>query len=398
MTNPHAVVEITNILPPYRVPLYRKLDALDGIDLTVLLLSESEPTRDWRPPKDDLGFDYHYLPGPTLELPLPGGRHRTHLNTSVVRQILDRDPEVLVLGGYAHISFWLAWIAARLRSTPLVLRNGTTLASSGSTDGWRGLAKSRFLKGFDAHVTYGTAASSYLLELGVQPERIYAGYNTVDMEFFRGQWHRNRGLRRERDDVDVSFLFVGRYLKKKGIDDLLAAAGRLETELERRGLAGELRFVGHGPLGERIDARRSEAGSLTIVNRGFVEPEKLPREYARADCLILPSREEPWGLVVNEALACGLTVIGSSAVGCAPDLLLPHWNGYLFTAGNVDELFDRMRAVVNQRDTFRDRREAISRFATEHFGLEQTVDAYRRALADVLPPREPPPNPSEPAV
>jgi glycosyltransferase involved in cell wall biosynthesis len=84
-----------------------------------------------------------------------------------------------------------------------------------------------------------------------------------------------------------------------------------------------------------------------FVAPGFVNQSQVGRYYAAADCLVLPSAwGETWGLVVNEALQFGLPVVVSSRVGCHPDLVVEGETGYVFTAGSVESLAERLAAIA----------------------------------------------------
>ncbi len=83
---------------------------------------------------------------------------------------------------------------------------------------------------------------------------------------------------------------------------------------------------------------------------GFLNQQQIGAAYALADVLALPSNgEETWGLVVNEAMACGVPAILSYGVGCPPDLIMEGKTGFAFRHGNLEELTDRMERLVQHR-------------------------------------------------
>ena len=93
-------------------------------------------------------------------------------------------------------------------------------------------------------------------------------------------------------------------------------------------------------MARQADEARAEAARLgvRVTWAGFLNQHEIGRAYAAADCLVLPSYAETWGLVVNEAMATGLPAVVSDAVGCAPDLIVPGETGETFRKGDVDDL------------------------------------------------------------
>src|SRR6185295_13276085 len=117
---------------------------------------------------------------------------------------------------------------------------------------------------------------------------------------------------------------------------LLEAQARLERGAE----APWLVLVGDGPESKSLRELASARNLRRVRFAGSREPSELPGIYAAADLFVLPSRHEPWGVVVNEAMAAGLPVVLSDRVGAAPDLLVDGANGRLFPAGDAGRLAD----------------------------------------------------------
>jgi glycosyltransferase involved in cell wall biosynthesis len=140
----------------------------------------------------------------------------------------------------------------------------------------------------------------------------------------------------------VTFLFCGQMIARKGIDLLLVAFDRLV----RRGLDVRLLLVGREAdlpqflAGVSLDARSK------ICYEGFQPPEQLARYFARGDVFVLPSRHDGWGVVVNQALAAGLPIITSDAVGAGVDFVEERVNGILVAAGDADQLYRGMEAIA----------------------------------------------------
>ena len=150
--------------------------------------------------------------------------------------------------------------------------------------------------------------------------------------------------RRRSDPARLRFLFVGRLVPGKAVDVLLRAFMGLRGEEYQQ---WSLTIVGHGPEREGLQAAAS--GNSRVRFAGSAEYRDLDQFYREADVLVLPSQREAWGLVVNEALAFGLWVVCSDAVG-ARELLTSPERGATFRAGATDELRDTLKAATGFLD------------------------------------------------
>ena len=191
-----------------------------------------------------------------------------------------------------------------------------------------------------AIVVYGEHVKRVLLEVpGVDSEKIFVAGQAVDASRFAGVQPSSNGR-------PVVF-FIGQFEERKGIDDLLAAFEKVADP------SAELRLVGNGSLEEHIRRRVNASSRVTIV--GHVPQDDLPAELESATCLVLPSvttREtnEPWGLVVNEAMHAGLPVVATDAVGAAVGgLVRDGQNGYVVPERNPGRLGDAIQRLVGDR-------------------------------------------------
>jgi glycosyltransferase involved in cell wall biosynthesis len=107
-------------------------------------------------------------------------------------------------------------------------------------------------------------------------------------------------------------------------------------------------FAGDGPLRPELESLAKLVCPGTIRFTGFVQRDQLASYYGLADCLVFPTHSDPWGLVVNEAMACGLPVICGQSAGCAADLVKA--NGRLIDSLNVDQLAHAMQEIASDAD------------------------------------------------
>jgi glycosyltransferase involved in cell wall biosynthesis len=138
-------------------------------------------------------------------------------------------------------------------------------------------------------------------------------------------------------------------------------------------------LVGDGPLRSQLEERVSRPdlkGRVEFV--GFKNQQELPAYLAGADCLVLPSDgTETWGLIVNEAMACGTPAIVSTACGCAPDLIDEGQTGYSFPLGDTHALADRLRMFIQNKD--RDWASAV-RAKVAEYSMVQATDGLMKAI------------------
>lgn len=152
--------------------------------------------------------------------------------------------------------------------------------------------------------------------------------------FLRGQRHKT--------ESEVTFLFCGQMIRRKGVDLLLNAFARLTR--------GRLLLVGReAELPELLNALPAEVRAR-VQYLGFQAPDDLPRYFSKADVFVLPSRYDGWGVVINQAVGSGLPVICSDQVGAGYDLVEDGVNGLKFRAGREEELTNAMRQFTEHPD------------------------------------------------
>jgi len=175
-------------------------------------------------------------------------------------------------------------------------------------------------------VVPGRAAQAYVESLGVSPDRIVIAPNAVDLSIFSVQADRN-------GHEESTFLYVGRLAQEKGLDVLLRAF---------KNVPGKLLLAGSGPQEAELRALADDRVELL----GQVARDDLPALYASADCFVLPSRSEPWGMVLNEAAAAGLPLVATEAAGAGHDLIEDGVNGYRVAVDDEEALAEALRKVA----------------------------------------------------
>lgn len=183
---------------------------------------------------------------------------------------------------------------------------------------------------------------------GVSPEKVFFGFDVVDNEFFESRSRTGRAnlgqLRTRHKLPNRFFLGVGRQVPKKNWPTLITAYERYRQSIPSQ--AWDLVLVGEGPEHRKLERYVTERHVPGVHFRPFANQEKLCEYYAMAECLVLASYYETWGLVVNEAMACSLPVLVSKQCGCAESLVQEGKNGWTFSPENVDELTDALIKIT----------------------------------------------------
>jgi 1,2-diacylglycerol 3-alpha-glucosyltransferase len=335
---------LSEIIAPYRIPVFNALARHEGIDLHVIFLAESDPElRDWLVYKDEIRFSYQVLPSWRQRF----AGHNLLLNRGLKSALRQAAPDVILCGGYNYPASWQTMRWAGRNRVPLILWVESTDRDYRSGNRVIEFLKTKFLKRCSSFVVPGKSSLQYVKKYGATEDKIFTAPNAVDTDLFA-----LRAVAIRQDDATQRqalqlpprfFLFVGRLVREKGVYDLLEAYSKLAPEL--RGAIG-LVLVGQGVARADLADRAIQIVPGQVFCAGFVHRDQLASYYALAETFVFPSHTDTWGLVVNEAMACGLPVIVSDAAGCAADLVENGCNGRLVRRGNVAELASAMKDLA----------------------------------------------------
>jgi glycosyltransferase involved in cell wall biosynthesis len=276
-------------------------------------------------------------------------------------EVLNAKADLIVLPGYHRPEYW-----AMLAACVVTRKRRAVFCDSTARDQprrWhKTLAKRLFFSLCDGYFGFGERSREYLMSLGARRERIFVPCQAAALPNAYSPEQALLERVRCREGNPPVFLFVGRLSPEKGIPTLLDAFARL---YQRIGTA-QLRIVGNGPQWAQLHAQVAALGLGSAVTfTGSLQDEPLSREYYGATCLVLPSSSEPWGLVVNEALAHGCPAVVSDICGCVPELVIGGVTGYAFPAGDIPALEQTML-------------DAIESFANAQATAERCIELIRR--------------------
>jgi len=385
----------------YQAPLLRRIAEEPDIELVVLFGSDFS-VRGYK----DEGFGV----GVKWDVPLLNGyRHvflpklrdkqtvsvTSPLNYGIASRLRGRGGEApfdaLWVHGYATVNAMHGMIAAMALGIPVLLRAESWLRDRGRS-GWKLALKKIFFAALgelvDGVLPIGTLNAEYWSHYFGDSVPQFPMPYAVDNRYFAERAREARGRRAELQ-VELGLepgrpvvLFASKLQERKHCDHLIAAYAKLARD------GGEpdayLVIVGDGEERAALERQAAATGFGGIRFCGFRNQSELPRFFDLATVFVLPSRHEPWGLIVNEVMNAGRAVIVSDDVGCAPDLVADGVNGFIYPVGDVDALADALRTVLETPGVA----EAMGERGLERiagWGFEQDVQGLRRALARVAP-------------
>jgi glycosyltransferase involved in cell wall biosynthesis len=366
------VVYWNNIPTPYMVERFNAIVERGNVDVEAWFGARTERDRSWTIDESTWRFPYRYLPRAHL------GPYGLSVPTWIPRA---PRPDLLV-SLYATPSFLVGLRIAWWRGWRTALWVEVTFESWVRRRRWKEALKRRVFQRVDGIITPGNDGRAFAMGYGVQPERIHTARHVVDVDYFASGADppglRDR-IRRELGVSGVTFVYVGRMWRGKGTSTLLAAFASLQRELPD---SVSLLLVGDGPEEAPI-ARIARTDGLKVILAGFHQRVDLPRLYAASDVFVFPTLGDPYGLVVDEAMASGLPVISTTAAGEIRERVIDGVNGYLIPPDDPEALTRAMRVLAMDSD-LRARMGAYSAQMIAPFKPQQWAEAFEGAVQAIL--------------
>lgn len=327
------VAFLTNFVSTYRLPVFQRLANTPGWDFHVLVNSASEFDRRWVP--DTGGLQVTQSKTWSIKRtvrskdPVPFDQVITlHLPRSLWSDLRKLKPDVVISHELGPRTM-LAAAYCRLHGIPLVIWAYQSRVSATQSNGLKNLARRTLLKQAKVAVGMGVQAREVLQGLGVDDHRIIDAPNTADCDTLDqrlGQYetHKQAEQIREKygDGRKLACVF-GRLVPLKGTSKMLDQWSALPASLREQ---WRLVFVGEGPLAKLV----TDLDDPGIVHAGAVPPDQMAAWYKASDLHIFPTLGDVWGLVVNEAMQCGVPTLCSKHAGCTEDLVQDGVDGFVY--------------------------------------------------------------------
>jgi len=375
-----SVALVTNVVPVYRYPIYQRLNRVGRFRLrifvTIPLVESCAEALESIPITYSLSLNlqrttHHEASGATQREPLS-------IPVALAWDLVMARPD-LIIAGDLGIRSLVCWIAAKLVRARFVLSSEEIASSAAGRTAAQQSLRRFLVKRADACLAWGDSAAHYLKSLGVPEDRIYSCAQAINND----HWMRladslDRRTEREALGMDgVVFLLVGRALKRKGFQNFLEAWARLPAETQAHSRAV---IVGDGDFLPYLKAQAAKAGLTNVEFAGSQPAEQLARYYAAADVFVLPSLEDVWGLVVNEAMCFGLPVLASQFAGASQSLVAGSGAGVVFNPANIEEFSRHLLAWAQAPPP---RALAACRQRLEHMTFGRSIAALDDMVAEI---------------
>lgn len=361
------ILFLTNYASPYRVRFFDELGK--SAEVTVLYTDRrgqiSHRDSKWFEPGTG-GFR-------AVQLSMAVGPGRKPLCLDVLRW-LKRDYDAIIVAGYASPTGILAMLWMRLLGIPFYMEIDGGLIRQDSKGKY--LVKRGLVRLAKWWLSSGRYPTDYLVHYGADPERIiqYPFSSLLAEEILPQVIAKSEklSLRQQLDIPEESMvLAIGQFVHRKGFDVLLRAARQLDASV---GI-----YIVGGEATEEYRALRQELGVSNVHFLGFQPRQQLAAYYRAADVFTLPTREDIWGLVINEAMAYGLPVVTTDRCVAGLELVENGVNGYLVPVEDWQMLADRLSAVLHAD---REKMGAASLEKIRGYTIENMVKAHLDLLND----------------
>ena len=298
------------------------------------------------------------------------------ITKAVIEFVIKNKINVLCLLGYSKREIQQIAIGLRLIKPKLSL----ILFSESKKDDfprywWKEKYKTKLLKCYNTALVAGNIHKDYLMELGMNSDAIFLGYDVVENHTFNP----NQIKKLPKPINDNYFFTVNRFIPRKNI--LLIVSAYAAYKQKMGSLAWDLVLCGDGELRPQIEQKIAELNLQDVVHLpGFLQQKQLLPYFAHASCFIHGSITEQWGLVVNEAMAAGLPVLVSKTCGCFEELVIEGFNGFGFNPHNIEQLTELMIDISQDNFNLEQLRnnalKHIQKFSPDYFatGLKQAIN------------------------
>lgn len=370
------VALIHNIIAPYRIPIFEDLANHPIIDLKVFYCAKTHSNRNWEIDTRET-YDYKVLAGICIHI----GGINYHVNPSIVLELLRSKFDVVILAGCTDFTTQIGFIFSKLFKKPVIIWSEGILSARSKIGKLISPLTNCMISNADAIIVPGKLSRQYHISCGASPERVFIGPSIVDNDYYIDQCS---SIKQKKESIKKELgignnkiiVFVGRLVVKKGVQILLEAFQLLRSSRDDISLL----IVGDGPERDQFETWVSDHNIQGVIFTGWTDGDEKVKYYAIADVFVLPTMEDVWGLVVNEAMCCGLPIITSSSAGCSIDLVENDQNGYIVNPNNVDDIYQALLGVFEDPT----KAELMGRRSLEKiqkdFSVEKTVDGFLSAI------------------
>lgn len=340
---------ITNNPAPYRDAVYTTLSSIDGIDICLFYCTRREPNRHWY--VKDLDYKVKYLRSYTIRY---SGQY-THIAFSISKYLRNYNPDAVITSGYGPIMLQ-ALIWANLNKKPHIVFTDGTLKSEERLTIFHKLLRKMFFSKSAAFIGASEGSKNLFRKYGIDESKIFQSHLCVQNENYFDI------VQEKKFDI----MFCGQLIERKLPLFFCDVAENLKK------IRGDCRalIVGTGEFEGAVRKKLKDAG-VTFVMTGFVQQDRLPLLYKSAKLFLFPTRQDPWGVVANEAAAAGLPIITTPEAGVAGELVLNEKNG--FVAAPDPEIWSKLAFELLENDELYAKMSRMSEKISKNYNSESAA-------------------------
>lgn len=374
------IILITNIPNPYRVPLFNIMDTLfcyNNYNLQVVFGSQKYSRRLFKITKEELKFTYHILDDKAHSFS-KDGENTYFFYKGLLRHLIKEKPSCIIVAGFS-ISTIKTFLYCKFTRTPYIIWTGTIETEATNLSKIKSFQRFILANAASAFIAYGTRTKQYLQKLTRNKKEVFIAMNTVDTNYFFDETEKARALVKE-DGVN-HFLYLGYLVPRKNVELLLYIAKNL---LKKR---SDFVFdiLGEGISKPLLESYVKDNKLEEVVKfHGFKQKNEIPYYFAKSKALLFQTDFDIWGLVLNEAMASGLTCIASINAGAASDLIEDQTTGYIVDYKDIENVSNIIEDIINNPTKYQEMGKRSSKFIRKNVSLELAAKNFLLATNKVM--------------
>ncbi len=290
----------------------------------------------------------------------------------IPRRVVSRfSPDVFIVGGWNHLAAWQVLIASKYYGKPIGIISANINQGKISRT-----ILTNLLPLFDKYFSLSKSSEENFRSMGVSESDIVTLPNGIDVDAFRKSISQEKQVNiKERYGISTGPLvtYVGNLEHDKGVQDLISAVSQVGEKVQ-------LLIVGDGPKKQDL-VEQAKSANIRAIFTGIIPNSELSNFYSVSDLVALPTYHDTWGLVINEALACGTPVISTTAAGASGEILIDGKNGFITKPGDIENLSNCILKILTSdklRAEFGDYgREISNNYTPEKYATELRSEMYK---------------------
>lgn len=348
------VLYISNIEVPYRVSFFNEL--AKECDLTVLYERKKSKNRDekWTSSEKSM-YKYEFLKGINI-------KKENSFDLKIIKYIFSQYDEVIFGCFNSPIQILCILIMKLLNKKYSLNIDGEIFLDENTI---KTKLKKLVLKGANKYYVAGEKSARNIQKV-LKTSNVYPYYFSSLFNKELNDNQKNYDINNRQGEIIV----VGQYYPYKGLDIALDVALKMPNQ--------KFKFIGMGNRSEEFKSILKGKNMSNIEIIPFLEKKDLEQEYKNCKLLILPSRQECWGLVINEAASFGAPIISTKGSGAAVEFLEDEFNEFLCEPNNSSELYDKVNRLLHYKNIDEYKTYLIKK--SKKYSIENSVKSYINAI------------------